>query len=513
MSPVSRTAPPGPSTRSTSEDSFSSASRPRCVPESAGASTRTTRSPTTACCPATGAWTGTPRSTAAASAAAIGGGGGPARGRCHTARTSTVASTAGAPPVWSSSPWVSTSRSRSSGPCRRSQAAARPSRPVSTSTCAAALVSRKASPCPTSIAVRTNEPGGVGAGTAVTTQHPTTSVAASRRPQRSSSHPIAATTPMRTAGSCHPTTGPHHCSRRAAASTTPSAGRARTSATCASPGAGRTMTAAVVQSSEATAAAGTATRFAGSVDRPTSLPLLSRTGRTATWAPIVTASRSSTRPARTTGSSGSRRSRMRGATTRTPSVAAADSSRPSRRVSSGSSSTRTRTAPASAWRGATRRPRAPATSTSAAMALARSTEGSARVRTANSASTTTARRRRPRAPRPTAPPASHAPVTTSATLEPDTAVRWVSPVARMASSSGAGSRLVSPVTSPVARPACPGGSAAAAASANAVRSRVVPAATGPGPSTRSSCARVRRATTCRRCCHGCVATRTSTVPA
>ena len=515
MSPVSSTAPPpGPSTRSTSEDSFSSASRPRCVLAPAGDSTRTTRSPTTACWPPVGVCTAAPTSPAAASASASGGGGGPVRGRCQTAATSTVARTAGAPPVWSSSPCVRTRRSIRAGPLLRSQAAARSSRPVSTRTDDVAVVSRNASPCPTSIAVRTNAPLGARTGTAPASQQTTTTAAAIRRPLPwTSSHAEAARTPTRTVGSSQPTTGPHHCRRRAAPRTTPRAGPANRSNTAARAGSGTTTTAAAVQNSDATAAAGTATRLAGRVDSATSPPLVSSTGSTATCAPIVTASRSSSRPERTTRSNGTNRSRTRGATTSTPSVAAADSNSPSRRASSGSSSTRTRTAPASACSGWTRRPRAPATRTIEAIALARRTEGSARVSTAKSASTTTAVRRRPRAPSPTTPAASHAPLTTIATLDPDTAVRWVSPVARIASSSSDGSRLVSPVTRPVASPARDAGSAAAAASASAVRTPVVPAATQPGSSTRSRRARVSLAATWRCCCHGCVATRASAVPA
>lgn len=516
MSPVSSTAPPGPSTRRTSDDSFSAPSIPMCVLGPAGASTRSSRSPTTACWPARGAWTGTPASCAAASAAASAGGAEPDRGRSHSAATSVAARTAGAPPVWSVSACVRTSRSSDEDPSLRSQAAARPSRPVSTSTEVVVVDSRNASPCPTSMAVSTKGPptdGGVGS--THTTQQAAATTAAGREPlvpRRPTAHTIAARTPTRSTGSPTPTSGPHHCSRRAASRTTWSAGRANRRHRSASVGAGTASTAAVVHSTEAAAAAGTATRFAGTVDRATAPPLTSRIGMTATCAPSVTASRSSRRRDRTTRTSGSRRTRTRGATSSTPTVAPADSSSPSRRASSGSSRTRTRTAPARLCSAGTRRPRAAASRTRSAIALARSTDGSARVRSAKRQITATAVRRRPRAPSPATPASIQAPATTNATLEPETAVRWVRPVARIASSSAAGRRLVSPVTRPVARPAGPGGRAASARRARADRTCVVAATMAPGPSTRSRRDRTRRTPTCRLRRQGSVARRTSAVP-
>ena len=244
---------------------------------------------------------------------------------------------------------------------------------------------------------------------------------------------------------------------------------------------------------EAAAAAGTATRLAGIDPSGTSPNVANRMGATASCAPSVVAS--------TTANGRGRRVNRRctsGATTRTPAVAAADRSSPTDMASSGSIVISVRTATPSAWTDDVGVPRARATSTAAAMTAARETEGSARVSKTNQPMANATTHRWPRAPSPMAPANSSAPAATTATFDPLTATRWVSPAACMRSSVSSSSRLVSPVTSPTARPAVRSASPADAATRTRCRTRSVDRPMIPGPPAGSHVVGVRATTAWRR---------------
>lgn len=414
-----------------------------------GDSTCTVVSPTRAHCPATGSTSGTPRSAAAARSC-------PSYGlsvstwRNHTAPTSTPDSTAGSPAAWSACGWLSTTRSSAPMPRRRSHVATSSSSgPPSTRIRAPPPSTRTASPCPTSIAVTVSTVGAdraTGTSRALATATTATATRATRDPRRASSHATPATTRTSRAGRTSDTTG--RAGRRVAARTTCSGTSAQAMTTPPAPALTTPTTAPSITTVEATAAAGTATRFAGTEASGTAPKASRRTGATATCAPIVT-------PASWASPRGHRCSRRAtsGATTSTPAVAVAESSRPIDPARAGSIATRTSTAAASAWVDWVATPRARATSTAPAMTPARSTDGSARVSSTNHANPTTSSTRWPRAPSRRATARASSPPRTIATLEPDTATRWVRPTPRMASSAPGESRRVSPVTSPTARPA------------------------------------------------------------
>jgi hypothetical protein len=198
----------------------------------------------------------------------------------------------------------------------------------------------------------------------------------------------------------------------------------------------------------ASAAAGTASRLAGTDAKVSSPKLASSTGTTASWAPIVIAASSAARR----GSHDGRCARTRGAATSTPAVAVADSNSPREPASSGSTRTSRSTAPASACRGSRGTPRTDVASNSNVIVPARCTLGSNRVTNANQGTTSPTATHRTRVPTRATARSPSTPPTTIATLLPDTAVRCDNPVTCIASRSAAGNSRVSPVTNPTRSP-------------------------------------------------------------
>lgn len=179
--------------------------------------------------------------------------------------------------------------------------------------------------------------------------------------------------------------------------------------------------AATPPTTDATVAAGTATRFAAIEANGTAPSRRSSSGATPSCAPTLAAA------SRRSGRGPGRRRASGGAMTSTPAVASTDKPNPSCPAIAGSASSKTSTATASVYDGSGPRPSIPAASTSAAIALARSTEGSARVSSANQHTATNPIHRRPRAPTPTTRASPSTPARNSATLDPDTATRCDNP--------------------------------------------------------------------------------------
>jgi hypothetical protein len=244
----------------------------------------------------------------------------------------------------------------------------------------------------------------------------------------------------------------------------------------------------------ATAAAGTATRFAGIDANVTSPKVASSTGTTATCAPTVIAARSATRDGNREG----RWARTRGAATSTPAVAVADNTSPSEPASRGSTRTSSSTATARLWRASRGTPRTDAASSTSAIVPARCTLGSNRVTNANHGTTSATASHRPLAPTRSSPSTPSTPPSTIATLLPETAVRWVNPVACIAAWSSAGSSRVSPVTNPTSRPPARSSRWRVAASRTRARTCSLARASGPGSPTASQPAASSRTLTCCR---------------
>ena len=402
--------------------------------------------------------------------------------RCQKAATSTPSRTRCRPTRWSASWWVCTTRSSRRMPRRRSHPATwSSSRPPSTSIRTPSCSTRTASPCPTSIAVITSDVGARGStngtqpanATAVTATPTVSGRLRGRHHATAASGASSNVTGLArlTAGTTCPTSAAHSTIRRGRLATTrngPAAVGVHVATRPPSP-----------TSAVATAAAGTATRLAGTDPNGTSSNARSRSGTTASCAATVTAANAATpggthgRRNRTCAVSGSDHARI-------PAVAPTDSNRPNDVARSGSASTSTATATPRTCHGRATTPRNSATPTSRAIATARRTDGSARVRTRNHASdsaTTSARTRRHSRRR--AATTTTAP-TTTATFDPDTATRWVRPEAVMSRRVSSGRSDVSPVTSPTARPARGGDNQAAAAVRSDVRTCVVVRQTGPG---------------------------------
>jgi hypothetical protein len=93
------------------------------------------------------------------------------------------------------------------------------------------------------------------------------------------------------------------------------------------------------------------------------------------------------------------------------------------------------------------------------------------------------------------------PATTRAVWEPDTAVRWVRLVARMAAASRSGSSRVSPITNPTSRPPTDSGVRAVAAVRMRSRTRSLERASTPGSPMRSRVTVSSSARTWRRVNH------------
>jgi hypothetical protein len=356
--------------------------------------------------------------------------------------------------MWSRCGWVTTTRSRLVRPCRRSHRAAASPSPASTRIRAPGVSSRNASPCPTSIAVTLATLTGrrpSNGWTPVSTTASTVRVAAARArrvPRPPSTHAPAASSPATVAGRVSSTTPPTPAKPLAAASTI-RAGQPAAAKTHAPASSDTSETSAPANPSvAATAPAGTATRLAGTDDRPTSPKVVSSNGTTASCAPTVIDSSSASRRGKRRGS----RCRTTGARTSTPAVAVADSSSPSDPASRGSTSTSSSTATATACRGSRTTPRIVVPSSSRAIVPARSTLGSKRVTKANQGTTLPTAAQRPHAGARRIEAAASTPPITIATWLPETAVRCVSPVARIASRSASGSSRVSPMTKPTSRP-------------------------------------------------------------
>ncbi len=217
--------------------------------------------------------------------------------------------------------------------------------------------------------------------------------------------------------------------------------------------------AASTPSTVAGAIAGTTRRLAGTATRLTVPDRPAITGEQANCAAAGTA-RASAAP----GGTPRRRSasRQRGASSSRPPVASTESAKPASPARSGSTSTSTVTAAARAGTAARGRPAARAASPIVPMVAARTTLGDGRTRmtkptraSPHSPAARTGPARAQRASSSTAP-------TMMATLEPDTAFRWVIPVARKSSSTVSGNSLVSPTTRPGSRPPGSSGSDAQA---------------------------------------------------
>ena len=165
-----------------------------------------------------------------------------------------------------------------------------------------------------------------------------------------------------------------------------------------------------------------------------------------------------------------------------PRVATEDSANPNDLASHGSTTSTTMMAAPSTGSPAERRDRLSPMSPIAPIAAARTTLGSGLASTtkparASSASSGLAHRGMPtRTHRPRTSP------TTTATLLPLTAVRWVMPVARIASVRSGGVRLVSPMTSPGSRPRGSAGAPSTAPRSPARRCSAADA-TAPGGAT------------------------------
>jgi len=184
-SPGSNTRPPAAVTRNTKE-----ASLPR-QPASGGGHRLSTRRPSrsSGAAPAPRSTTGTPRSRAACSTAAKPGASRPPRGS-HSRATGRPRRMAGAPPRWSRSACVRTSRSRRSTP-RAASAGSTASRPrsppgkappASTRIAAPGLCTSTASPWPTSRNTTRGGEGASGRGGASASTRPESAAQASRTP-------------------------------------------------------------------------------------------------------------------------------------------------------------------------------------------------------------------------------------------------------------------------------------------------------------------------------------------
>ena len=284
--------------------------------------------------------------------------------------------------------------------------------------------------------------------TATSATQVTSATRAARVRGASSSHTQPASSAANVTGrarSARPPIPPNPC---ATASTIRAGGPASASTAAPRGGTARASVLPTNAMAAATAAAGTATRFAGIDANVTSPKVASSTGTTATCAPIVIAARSASRG----GSRCGRWARTRGAATSTPAVAVAESTSPSDPANRGSRSTNSRTATASPWRASRGTPRIEAARSTRAIVPARCTLGSNRVTNANHGTTSATATHRPRAPTRASPSRPSTPPSTIATLLPDTAVRCVNPVACIASWSAAGNNRVSPVTNPTSRP-------------------------------------------------------------
>lgn len=275
-------------------------------------------------------------------------------------------------------------------------------------------------------------------------------------------------------------------------STTRSGARATTSAGPARSGDARASSAAMPVRMEATAAAGTATRLAGTDPSGTSSNTRSRIGATPTCAATVTA----TSRASHTGSRCSR-ARSHGASPMIPAVAPTDSSSPTLVARNGSTRTSSVTARPSTCHGCGGTPRTSAPSSRTTMPVARSTDGSARVRRTNHASPTSTTTRRTRRDPPTPRTANASAATTIATFDPETATRWVSPAWRSRVTTSTGRPSVSPVTSPEASPAVSSGSHRRVAVRSRCRTKLVDRHHQPGVATTVASSMVMRATRCR----------------
>ena len=206
------------------------------------------------------------------------------------------------------------------------------------------------------------------------------------------------------------------------------------------------------------ATAGAARRFATTAMRLTLPESSTMTGAHTSCAAAGTAIESASQP----GSHRASERRHPGARTSSPPVARTDSAKPYDRPRPGSMKISRTTAAQSDAIPARRPPRVSARTPTIPVTVARRTLGSGRASTrkpriASSPTAGTARARKPahRA-------AKSAATATKATLLPETATRWVSPVVLQSSARSGGSREVSPSTSPGSRPRSSGGRTAAA---------------------------------------------------
>ena len=321
-----------------------------------------------------------------------------------------------------------------------------------TTTCPEPALSTSPSPCPTSQATSTQSSGGhpgVGTGTRTTiaSRAPQPAPVRGRRSNAGSTHasskqpadssasakgpvpqPIAAvgrSAPRSATAMIHAAhqEAPHPRTRPSGGSTSPTT----------PPNSPRMV---------AGPTAGAASRLAATATRLTWPEMAATTGVQAIWAAAGTAITSATG----LGSQPAMASRHPGARNRIPAVASTDSTNPKEIASHGSTSSRMRTATPSA-RVPRRRPLEPiAMSPTEPIAAARSTLGSVRATTTKAAmpSAPTSSCHRPRTPH-QRPTLSTKPAT-RVRFVPDTASRWVSPVARKSSATCGGSAPSSPST-------------------------------------------------------------------
>ena len=419
-----------------------------------GASTCQVRSPSRPVSPAKGTRTGMPARSAAADTAAAPSGGS-RRPVVSSSSTSSAPSTPASPPTWSAWKCVRTSVGTSSTSSRSRHPRIGPgSGPVSTTSARPSpALSTRLSPCPTSHATSTQPSGGqpgLGSGLSTTSAIATTQHAV--RPR------LARTQPDHQPASTHSSTRTSSASGRAAHSTDAVGSRARCTPTStiqaplrppsrpSSAPTGGTRRYTSPPSSPSTVAgatAGAAAMLATTATRLTSPDKPATTGVQASCAARGTATASAAQR----GSHRPSRSRNAGARNRIPAVASTDRAKPGDTTSHGSTSSSTTVATPRA-RAPRARPWRPSDSSATEpIAAARTTLGSGRASTTNptTPSTPTAVRPRARTPSPRATRSRNP--TTSVRFVPDTAVRWVSPQVRNASTTSGDMRRSSPTTS------------------------------------------------------------------
>jgi hypothetical protein len=240
-----------------------------------------------------------------------------------------------------------------------------------------------------------------------------------------------------------------------------------------------------------TGASGSARTFAGTDRAGNDGSRMTVTGQHMSCAETGTARSAATG----NGSLAARRSVIRGATTRSPVVASTERANENDLAAQGSTSTIPTTAKARTGRGRARRPASSAMRTSVAMIVARTIDGSGRTSTRNARRTVPATMERGTRGTPPARPTAITRPTSTAQFEPDTAVRWLSATARIASSVASSMPERSPIASPRRSPA-PGSGSELTVAPNADRARSVAASSPVGPTASDGVPRAKRTNAC-----------------